>query len=82
MSKLKKPWLAALLNIALPGLGYVYAGKRNVLGIGLVVTSVFLYWVVELHDLPIYIWVDSFVTSLLFGYDVYKDTEAVNIDNK
>ena len=32
MVKGKKPWLAALLNIILTGLGYLYIGKRKLFG--------------------------------------------------
>ncbi|KXA98246.1 hypothetical protein AKJ37_00840 [candidate division MSBL1 archaeon SCGC-AAA259I09] len=33
--KRKSPWLAALLNL-MPGLGYLYAGKKKLLGLSLV----------------------------------------------
>lgn len=36
----KKPWLAALLNIIIPGLGYLYIGKRVVFGVLLVISEV------------------------------------------
>lgn len=38
---MKKPWLAAALNLGLPGLGYVYVGHRLVLGVGLIILAVF-----------------------------------------
>jgi len=28
----KKPWLAAVLNIIFSGLGYIYVGKRKLFG--------------------------------------------------
>lgn len=41
----KKPWLAAFLNIVIPGSGYLYAGKRKNFGILLTVSSIMsLIW--------------------------------------
>jgi hypothetical protein len=77
--KQKKPWLAALLNILLPGLGYVYAGKRTGFGIGIILTSLFLFWGISFQDLPGMVWVDSFIMSLLFAYDGYKDAQEINL---
>jgi len=39
----KNPWVAAILNFVLSGLGYVYTGKRIWFGIGLVLYSVFSF---------------------------------------
>ncbi len=45
--KIKNPWLAAVLNFLLPGLGYLYAGSRHVIvSVGFFVLSI---WVAE-HD--------------------------------
>lgn len=33
----KKPWLAVILNVLLTGLGYIYAGKRKLFGVMLLV---------------------------------------------
>jgi len=43
----KNPWIAAVLNFILPGLGYIYAGqKRKLYGVGLFILSI---WV-GFHD--------------------------------
>lgn len=75
---MKKPWLAAILNFLLPGLGYVYVGKRSAFGIGLVLTSVLLWWGVGIDDMPPITWVDGLITSILLAYDGYNDAVAVN----
>ena len=42
----KKPWLAAVLNALVAGLGYIYVGKRILFGILLILGEVFAYiWV-------------------------------------
>jgi hypothetical protein len=79
---MKKPWLAALLNIILPGLGYVYAGQRMTFGLGMLLTSIFLYWGYSLEDLPAVVWIDGIIMSILFAYDAYKDVSASNTKKK
>ena len=79
MKNQKKPWVAALLNILLPGLGYVYVGKRSGFGIGIILTAVLLYWGVTFRDLPTVVWIDGFVMALLFAYDGYKDAQEINL---
>jgi hypothetical protein len=37
--KKKNPVLAAILNLILPGIGYVYSGKRIGFGIGLILVG-------------------------------------------
>lgn len=45
--KQKNPWIAAVLNFILPGLGYIYVGKkRKVFAFGLFALSI---WV-GIHD--------------------------------
>ncbi|TFH38257.1 MAG: hypothetical protein E4G94_12575 [ANME-2 cluster archaeon] len=42
----KKPWLAAVLNIILSGLGYLYVGKRKVFGTLILVGELLAYvWI-------------------------------------
>lgn len=47
-------------------------------GVGLLISSVILYWGVSFGDLPLVVWVDSFIFAILFAYDGYKTTEEVN----
>ncbi|MGV8171934.1 MAG: hypothetical protein ACP5OA_04545 [Candidatus Woesearchaeota archaeon] len=39
----KRPWLAALLNIFIWGLGYLYVGRRKTLGTILFLTQLFIF---------------------------------------
>ncbi|MBI2044356.1 hypothetical protein HYT24_03265 [Candidatus Pacearchaeota archaeon] len=76
--KQKKPWLAAILNFLIIGLGYIYTGKRIEFGIGLIIAYVVfvtLSWSYE------YTWADfvlEVAVGLLFAYDGYKTAEEVN----
>ena len=74
----KNPIAAALLNFVLPGLGYVYTGKRMGFGIGLILSSIILYSGFSLADIPMIVWIDAFVLDILFAYDGYKTAEEVN----
>lgn len=76
--QLKNPWIAAILNFILYGLGYVYVGKRVVFGVGLLLSSIILYWGLSLGDLPLVVVVDSIIFSFLLAYDGYKTAEEVN----
>jgi len=82
----KSPWLAAILNFLLIGLGYVYVGKRIGFGIALVLWSVIVYGATMstpmfyLQMSPL-ILLDSFVFSVLFAYDGYKTAQEVNETN-
>jgi len=71
----KKPWLAALLNFIIWGLGYLYVGERKNFGILLVIGEILLIGLTatqplglsELLALP-----GSIIISLAFAYDGYK----------
>lgn len=39
---MKKPWLAALLNFFFMGPGYIYNGRRALLGVGWTITALLL----------------------------------------
>lgn len=82
---MKKPWLAAFLNLLLFGGGYLYNGKRTGLGAGLV-----LAWIlIRIGEIQIYL------TNLVFNYwlimfcglvalqislaaDAYKEAKTIN----
>jgi len=76
--QLKNPWVAAVLNFLLPGLGYVYVGKRVGFGTGLLLSSIFLYWGISLGNLTPIVLIDSIILTLLFAYDGYRTAEEVN----
>lgn len=84
----KNPWIAAVLNFILPGLGYLYAGKkRKFYAIGIFILSV---WV-GIHDREEIIAVLSgkgglsehfllfiILYPLVFAWDAYRDV----VENK
>ncbi len=79
----KNPWLAATLNFLLPGLGYIYAGRRAVFGAGLIlvlfVLSFLLFKDLQFsnltpeYDMRSLAWAVSL--NLLFAYDAYTDAK-------
>jgi len=77
--QIRKPWLAALLNLLLPGLGYVYTGKRVGFGVGILFTSLILFYGVPSSAISNILWLDSFIMALLFAYDGYRTAEEVNL---
>lgn len=44
MAKKKNPWIAAVLNFIIWNLGYIYNSRRIVLGIGLLIAAVLLFF--------------------------------------
>lgn len=77
--RVKNAWWAAVLNFVLPGLGYLYAGrKRQVFSVGVLVSSVIAYfsstfWRADL-DAPAV--VSSLLFSLIVAIDGYRDAQA------
>lgn len=78
----KKPWLAGLLSLFLPGLGYFYAGSiyKGFIGIGL-----FILWLFrELHYHPPYPWqafvpgAIEIVVYFLLAFDSYWTAKKAN----
>ena len=75
----KSLWGAAVLNFFLPGLGYLYVGrKRTLLGVGLLVSSVAGYlsptvWSKTEIDFPILL--SAAIFSTIVAVDAWKDAE-------
>lgn len=75
----KSGWWAAILNFVLPGLGYLYTGrKRQFFSVGLLVSSVIAYfsptsWRADL-DAPAVL--SSLLLSLIFAIDGYRDARG------
>jgi len=86
--RIKKPWLAALLNL-FPGLGYLYNGKRLIFGgvwffftIAVLLESIYL---VSMQKLPpesgnvtlstIY----GIILLFVFVYDAYTEAKEINL---
>lgn len=77
MKNKKNAWVAAILNFLLPGLGYIYAAKRNqkfawILLIGGIIGNVGALIKYDLHPLA---WLGAFLISVALAYDVFA---AVN----
>ena len=82
---MKKPWLAAILNLVLFGAGYIYNGKRVMLGTALIVA-----WIlIRVGEIPIYLtnlvfndWLILFfgivVLQISFASDGYKEAKEIN----
>ena len=77
----KNPWLAAVLNIILSGLGYLYVGKRKVFGtlilVGELLAFVWIFTDPAALQLMSNMWVT--LTGLLFtaglAIDAYNDAK-------
>ena len=89
MTRKKNPWVAAVLNFIIPGLGYLYVGKKHVLvSVGFIVvnllSALFLPFPTEdLSFLDKYSWAPLFIlVSLIFSFDAYQDGLEVNSQNK
>jgi hypothetical protein len=83
----KSPWLAAFLNFAVWGSGYLYMGHRRVLGAGLLaVTFVNFFILVTIPSVVLlptselfFVWL-SFIwaaLSLLFAADAYREADQL-----
>ena len=89
--KRKNPIIAAILNFFILGLGYLYSGKRTVLGIGFLTTSIILIMymvaVALLPPLPsspydnlyamtgLLLLLYQLVVSTTLAYDAYRETK-------
>lgn len=80
VKKRKNPGWAAFLNFFIPGLGYVYAGKRMGFGIGLVFWDSILLGLVFIlpQQQTVSFILDGIVMAILFAYDGYKTAQEVN----
>lgn len=86
--KTKKPWLAAVLNVLLLGLGYLYVGKRKLFGALLLVADLLIsVWTFhEPETLQLMIsnaWVvsGSILMVVAFAMDAYHDAEATQTNS-
>ena len=80
---MKNPWIAAVLNFFLMGLGTFYVGKRKVLGLGLTIAAILLTCV-ELQlqaaanpEFP-FLFGTVFFMNVFFAYDGYLEAKAAN----
>jgi hypothetical protein len=80
---MKKPWIAAVLNFFLMGLGTLYNGRRKALGIGLTLGAVVLSWLefqVQPLDANLYaiFFGTVFFMNIFFAYDGYTEAQKIN----
>jgi len=82
---MKKPWLAAILNLLFFGGGYIYNGQRTGFGVGLVIG----WLLVRFGEIPIYLthlvdskWLILFIGLVImqfsFAYDGYNEAKKIN----
>ena len=88
---MKKPWLAALLNFFFMGPGYIYNGKRALLGVGWTIAALML---TAVEQAPIYagginlqaaspmafglMFVAVLLANTCFAVDGYREAKAIN----
>ena len=92
---MKKPWLAALLNFFFMGPGYIYNGKRALLGVGWTITALLL---TAVEQAPIYadgknlqvtsptafglMFVAVLLGNVCFAVDGLREARAINAGAK
>lgn len=88
---MKKPWLAALLNFFFMGPGYIYNGRRSLLGVGWTVTALLL---TAVEQAPIFadgaklqeisptafglMFVAVFLGNTCFAVDGWREAKQIN----
>jgi len=77
----RNPWIAAILNFCIPGLGYVYAGIKLEFSI-LLLCGIILYvfWIISLLDIQqilgnIWLNISFFLIMLGFGVDAFLEVK-------
>ena len=83
----KRPWLAALLNFLIWGLGYFYVGRRRVRGIILFMIQLFIIGAFSLNQNDLKTVFESLsysfltiIVSLYLSFDAYRLAHTVNED--
>ncbi len=75
----KNPWISAILNIVLWGLGYIYNGKRIIFGILLILADLSIPIVALPFTFlnPVF-WFFAIILTVAFGYDAYREAQKIN----
>jgi|TARA_Y100000031_G_C8152715_1_gene353141 hypothetical protein len=72
----RNPTFAAIINFIIPGLGYLYARKRELFGwmilLATITSTIYSYDKPELFYQPMFI-LSSLIISFAFSYDVYRE---------
>lgn len=80
----KNPWLAAILNVLISGVGYIYVGKRVLFGVLLLISDLIVYYFI-LSDAnfsknflngPVILC--GLIVTAAFALDGYNDAKIVN----
>ncbi|MCG8573847.1 MAG: hypothetical protein MI810_03090 [Flavobacteriales bacterium] len=80
---MKKPWISTLLNFFFMGPGYIYNGKRPLLGVFWTVAAIGLTYVelqIQEIDMTLYgiMFASVFVANTCFAIDGYREAKALN----
>jgi len=91
---MKTPWLSAVLNFFLMGLGYVYNGKRIVLGALLTLAAIGLTYVEQIHSFSdgntlqahdsnafMIIFACVLLANTGLALDAFKEAKNINLEN-
>lgn len=82
LKKIKSPGLAAFLNVIIPGVGYLYVGKRTEFGTLLIISTIIAMVSgtgnISVGDIPIGLFLSYFVSLIAFGYDGFKIAKETN----
>ncbi len=84
----KLPWLAAILNIGLPGLGYIYVGVKSWFATLLVLANIIIIYVYISRDYmmsstatsqdELLMLIAGTLIMIAFGIDAHSDAKAYN----
>ncbi len=81
---LKNPYVAAILNFALYGLGYIYLGKKKLFGILLLISDLILAYSIWVHNVisSVYFNFGFAIMGIALAYDGFKEARKINYENK
>jgi hypothetical protein len=86
---MKNPWLAFVLNLLLFGGGYIYNGKRKMLGFALIIAWILIRYgeiTIFLTNLVFKNWLVLFVGLIVLmfslAFDGYSEAKKINEANK
>jgi hypothetical protein len=90
---MKNIWLAAALNFFFMGLGYIYNGKRKLLGILLTIPAIGITYVENLHAFAdgntlqghdstafLVLFICIFVANTGLAMDAFQEAKTINSD--
>ena len=86
---MKNPWVAAVLNLFFFGGGYLYNGKRKVLGLALIVAWILIRYgeiTIFLTNLVFEKWLVLFTGLVVIMFslasDAYREAKEINAQHK